>query len=1640
MRTDVLKSVVRQGTRPPLQQVIEILEKYGGDSSLAQDILRYSREGNQLPYAIQENIVASTVKAAGHDAILGYSKVGGKLRLTEVVALGETSYPVPKAVRQEVPGVTSQAVKDEIKGLNTLDVQAARATPGDANLPARSRAGLREAELISVAEAKATRASREAYDRAGGYMEEPISSEAARRTRDEVLRDFQKESGIDVSHLLADETPMDMPTLNTIPGAMPSSRMIKAAERKLNAEVPLPELLADDSVEANLARIAAIKDRNRALLDKSGKKTRKWTPKEHARAQVLSERLARESRRNELLTRLESEGAAARYGKVDEAVEVGAVSTRASHPHVAPLDLKPQPQQLRMALTTQPARGFVALSGLPGHSVSSEVVQYQGRKIVIVAMPDGRKQGFYRRIGSGGYAKEAPEGTWVPFDGTVDDMAGAVRGWINKAAYTEIKDPDNPLHRFGSEEYRRISAEIKKIEGALTEPQVVDSGHAVNKWLGVEDGIATQGPGRALGPPDTAGGSSGNGPPPRKYNIAEGELPEGSQMDLDLAKAIIEVDRPGAVSRMLDKLPPLKWIRRKERPGLDITDHVLEAHVGEKNVFSRILTAAWGSRYGKGGVITEGRRLVGGKKGMRSDKRLDIEFIGTAEQAKYPWTGYAFAIFQEPHLYRLSDEQIAYLIKVNRDHNDYFLARINEEYGAGMPRYPVPKGAVFLPNIDMSEGALSLAKQSGKKATEALARGRTQTRFYETARERWMANPDFVPEMNIETLLAGLDSSKAPAAGSEFFVQVVGGRTRLEVIKMQHPALVKAVDLLQKRLMSVRGKLARTEENISSALNDFNISAMEAEDMLKLQEVLDLELTRYVHAMDIPGMKVAVREARNALVSANKKLKNVQIKGWELVGLGINRYFRVTEARQIRELREISDNAFIKWMEEWRQTAFNGDTSPLTGVQIPIGLLSDPFGLGMQMAKGLGKMVKEFDPMLAFSKTSLVDDIRNTRATIYQMSWEEAAAAAGRSVGGATAEEFAGGLLRFIPGYNQFNEGMFTAVIRAQKGLADRIMRDLIVDEGLSRADAIALAMDHATKAYPMINPTRLGQSRALASQLRATFTSVSFVRKPTELMADAHIGFVKMLIPGLKPTLKEKLAVKRIMHLYTSVFALSLTSQIMDAQRRGKDIPNTIREALDPLSGKFMSVVWTWDLDRWDNPQGPTRSIPLGGPYRSLIKALWPRMTKVPGTEAEVPVPFVGLLTWLEGKIGPGISPTLDLIKNEDWAGNPIRGEQVQGYSIGDKGFISEYLRGENTPEGAVQMLQTLAYAFEGGLPLLLGEGMKGWRTNMDFGETSEEMFGQAAGNTVRRESIFQERDVLVQRFVREKNFKDYVGDDILAYKEMSQSQKQMFDKAYPHIQREIDKEHERRATLGVESSISTTRMNQIKAQYRGYQDKDDQDLALGLLGDDLAENSRAWRQYRQKRQAELHVLRDEIYLNVDFDDPKEPVGFYYAKLSEIKSKRPNGLMEGPEPNGWDLLDLWRSQQSQKDQRYISENTGLGNFSETERDYYEAIELLREYWEVPEGRSQTARRRNLRTDSLEVDKALVKWYGLKGIWRQNKDMKLAIERGYKRQPTQTNLLNGMTQRAQPTAPTPTPDQAPISEERLLELMAAGRK
>jgi len=97
MRDDVLANAWSgAGRRPDAPSIMNLLEKYGGNEDLAYDIIEYSKEGNQLPYALQEHIVASAIRDAGYDGVLGYSTVGGKSRLSEVFAVKEEVYPSPQ--------------------------------------------------------------------------------------------------------------------------------------------------------------------------------------------------------------------------------------------------------------------------------------------------------------------------------------------------------------------------------------------------------------------------------------------------------------------------------------------------------------------------------------------------------------------------------------------------------------------------------------------------------------------------------------------------------------------------------------------------------------------------------------------------------------------------------------------------------------------------------------------------------------------------------------------------------------------------------------------------------------------------------------------------------------------------------------------------------------------------------------------------------------------------------------------------------------------------------------------------------------------------------------------------------------------------------------------------------------------------------------------------------------------------------------------------------------------------------------------------------------------------------------------------------------------------------------------------------
>ena len=101
MRSDVLKSYgYNDNQSKKIESVQAILEKYNGLDSedaynMAYNIVSNSKTGNTLPYAIQENIVANSVRNAGHDAVLGYGKGRGDKGefFSEVFDVREAAYP-----------------------------------------------------------------------------------------------------------------------------------------------------------------------------------------------------------------------------------------------------------------------------------------------------------------------------------------------------------------------------------------------------------------------------------------------------------------------------------------------------------------------------------------------------------------------------------------------------------------------------------------------------------------------------------------------------------------------------------------------------------------------------------------------------------------------------------------------------------------------------------------------------------------------------------------------------------------------------------------------------------------------------------------------------------------------------------------------------------------------------------------------------------------------------------------------------------------------------------------------------------------------------------------------------------------------------------------------------------------------------------------------------------------------------------------------------------------------------------------------------------------------------------------------------------------------------------------------------------
>lgn len=95
MSQDVNRVVIGWGQKfdQKVEDVREMLKRYGGTPSMAGQIVNNSREGNQLPYAVKEHIVAHAIREAGYDVAIGYSKKKVGLAISEVFDVREQTYP-----------------------------------------------------------------------------------------------------------------------------------------------------------------------------------------------------------------------------------------------------------------------------------------------------------------------------------------------------------------------------------------------------------------------------------------------------------------------------------------------------------------------------------------------------------------------------------------------------------------------------------------------------------------------------------------------------------------------------------------------------------------------------------------------------------------------------------------------------------------------------------------------------------------------------------------------------------------------------------------------------------------------------------------------------------------------------------------------------------------------------------------------------------------------------------------------------------------------------------------------------------------------------------------------------------------------------------------------------------------------------------------------------------------------------------------------------------------------------------------------------------------------------------------------------------------------------------------------------------
>jgi hypothetical protein len=869
-------------------------------------------------------------------------------------------------------------------------------------------------------------------------------------------------------------------------------------------------------------------------------------------------------------------------------------------------------------------------------------------------------------------------------------------------------------------------------------------------------------------------------------SLPTGGTPEATQparvvRSLEKAWQFRRIDRPGSILKFLESVPGIKQLIHSLRPANAIPEHVQVANVARSSARAEFSSRAFLSRQQ---IIRQIDGVFG--PGVARGGTAGVRFVGSADDV-VGIEGTMLDIAQRPRLYQLSDAQKTFLARWQGRNQD-LLHSLQRNYGSTLSEFGTPPGGVFLSHADVAEDML---KATNITERQAVMTGRAKTRIFETAADRMKFDKDFVPQTDIVALQGGMDEAKSYMASLEVFKGGTGGKTLTEIIDAMHPTLRKARDDLAKKVTSLEGKIQRAEaastkasraakrsekrmvkmdqkavllldtiEELGEQLGaEFPRLAQQVKNLQKRSEalqskILDLRDVAALKGIKRNGLMPELEHAAEKLEALRRRYQAADIRPFQFVKEPVFRYYPAEEAKAIKELVSESSNRFVRLLDDIRGTAFAGDPSPITGIQLPVSALFQPVR-AVQRLIGAGKnSIQSRDLLRSFRVDTLARAVEEDPQGYFDLAFFS-----GIPITAGTPSEFSGGLLRYIPGFTRANEAMFTVVLRQMKSVYDRQLR-LLAKHNLPDDAAKAIAADMATKVIPLWNPSRLGLSPGRAAAIRSVPTSVSFLLRPATLMAEATTGLAKMAV-RIALTPQEGLAVKLMLNYTASTEFLSISSAVISALIRGTDPWQAAERAANPLSPRFGDLIIG------------TRRLPLGGPYRGIIRMIVPREVDW----APIPVPFAGIGNFVSNRVNPGLQTQIRLVRNRDFQKGVIR-----------KGYMPE------------QVLRTLLYEVEGMAPLTAGAAISGLRRELSPGDIAEEAAGQFLGTNLTRETPFQERNVVASRWAKEQRLEYKVE----SYYDLGRSDMDRFDAEFPEEVASIKKEQARQVRQGIPRAVA--------------------------------------------------------------------------------------------------------------------------------------------------------------------------------------------------------------------------------------------